>query len=32
MKRVNVIVNLELMFIIINRVGIKTNADENAKN
>ena len=32
MKLVNVNVNLELMFVIINNVGIKINADVNAKN
>ena len=32
MKRVNVSVNLELMLVIINNVGIKINADVNAKN
>ena len=32
MKRVNVSVNLGLMFVIINNVGIKINADVNAKN
>ena len=31
-KSVNVSVNLELMFVIINNVAIKTNADVNAKN
>ena len=31
-KRVNVSVNLGLMFVIINNVGIKINADVNAKN
>ena len=32
MKRVNVSVNLGLMFVIINKVGMKINADVNAKN
>ena len=32
MKRVNVNVNLGLMFVIINNVGIKINPDVNAKN
>ena len=32
MKHVNVSVNLEKMFVIVNNVGIKTNADMNAKN
>ena len=32
MKRVNVSINLELMLVIINNVGIKINADVNAKN
>ena len=32
MKHVNVGVNLEKMFVIINNVGIKRNADVNAKN
>ena len=32
MKRVNVSVNLGLMFVIINNVRIKINADVNAKN
>ena len=32
MKRVNVNVNLEKMFVIINDVGIKINADVNVKN
>ena len=32
MKLVNVSVNLEKMFVIINNVGIKINADVNAKN
>ena len=32
MKRVNASVNLELMFVIIDNVGIKINADLNAKN
>ena len=32
MKRVNVSVNLGLIFIIINNTGIKVNADVNAKN
>ena len=31
-KRVNVTVNLEKMFVIINNVGIKINADVNIKN
>ena len=31
-KRVNVILNLGLMFVIINNVGIKINADVNVKN
>ena len=31
-KRVNVSVNLGLMFVIINKVGIKINTDFNAKN
>ena len=31
-KRVNVSVNLRLLFVIINKVGIKINADVNAKN
>ena len=31
-KRVNVSVNLGLIFVIINNVGIKINADMNAKN
>ena len=31
-KRVNVSVNLGLIFVIINNVGIKINADVNAKN
>ena len=31
-KCVNMSVNLELMFVIINKVGIKINADVNAKN
>ena len=31
-KLVNVSVNLGLMFVIINNVGIKINADVNAKN
>ena len=31
-KRVNVSVNLGLMFAIINNVGIKINADVNTKN
>ena len=32
MKHVNVSVNLEKMFVIINNVGIKINVDVNAKN
>ena len=32
MKRVNESVNLGLMFVIIDNVGIKINADVNAKN
>ena len=32
MKHVNVNINLELMFVIINNVGININADVNAKN
>ena len=32
MKRVNVSVNLRIMFVIINNVGIKINTDVNAKN
>ena len=32
MKHVNVSVNLEKMFVIINNVGTKINADVNAKN
>ena len=32
MKRVNVNVNLGLMFVIINNVGIKINPDVNVKN
>ena len=32
MKNVNVSVNLEKIFVIVNNVGIKTNADMNAKN
>ena len=32
MKRVNVSVNLGLIFVIINNTGIKINADVNAKN
>ena len=32
MKHVNVSVNLEKMFVIVNNIGIKTNADMNAKN
>ena len=32
MKHVNVSVNLELMFVIINNVGININADVNVKN
>ena len=32
MKHVNVSVNLGLIFVIINNVGIKINADVNAKN
>ena len=32
MKHVNVSVNLEKIFVIVNNVGIKTNADMNAKN
>ena len=32
MTYVNVSVNLEKMFVIINNVGIKINADVNAKN
>ena len=32
MERVNVSVNLGLIFVIINNVGIKINADVNAKN
>ena len=32
MKRANVSVNFGLMFVIINNIGIKTNADVNAKN
>ena len=32
MKRANVSVNLGLMFVIINNIGIKINADVNAKN
>ena len=32
MKHVNVSVNFGLIFVIINNVGIKINADENAKN
>ena len=31
MKRVNVSVNLEKMFVIINNVGIKVNVDVNVK-
>ena len=31
-KRVNVSVNLGLIFVIVNNVGIKINADVNAKN
>ena len=31
-KRVNVSVNMEKIFVIINNVGIKINADMNAKN
>ena len=31
-KRVNVSVNLGVMFVIINNVGIKLNVDVNAKN
>ena len=31
-KRVNVSVNMEKIFVIINNVGIKINADVNAKN
>ena len=31
-KRVNVNVNVGLMFVIINNVGIKLNADVNVKN
>ena len=32
MNRVNVSVNLEKIFVIINNVGIKVNADVNVKN
>ena len=32
MKRVNVSENLGLIFVIVNNVGIKINADVNAKN
>ena len=32
LKRVNVSVNLETMFVIINNVGIKINTDVNANN
>ena len=32
MKRVNVSVNLELMLVVKNNVGMKINADVNAKN
>ena len=32
MKHVNVSVNLENIFVIVNNVGIKPNADMNAKN
>ena len=32
MKHVNVSVNLDKMFVIINNVGIKINADVNVKN
>ena len=32
MKHVNVSVNLGLIFVIINNVGVKINADVNAKN
>ena len=32
MKRVNVSVNLEKMFVIISNIGIKVNADVNVKN
>ena len=32
MKHVNVSVNLEKMFVIINNLGIKINSDVNAKN
>ena len=32
MKHVNMSVNLELMFVIINNVGININADVNVKN
>ena len=31
-KHVNVSINLDKMFVIINNVGIKRNADVNAKN
>ena len=32
MKHVNVSVNLEKMFVIINKIGIKLNVDVNLKN